>query len=60
MLLWLTWREMLDMSSFESKKQGYALQREEKIDLIYMFLRELAKDRFPDIYEKVKEEWMKE
>ena len=46
------------MSEFESKRPFHALQTDEKIDLIFMFLRELSRDRFPDIYIKVKEEWI--
>ena len=42
---------------FESGFEGKALQREQKIDLIFLFLKKLAKSRFPDVYLEVKEEW---
>ena len=45
------------MSEFESKKKNHVLQRDEKIDLIFLFVKKLAKSRFPDVYLEVKEEW---
>jgi hypothetical protein len=48
------------MSSFKSKRDGHALQRDEKIDLIFIFLKKLAKSRFPDVYQDVLDEWRNE
>lgn len=46
------------MSDFRSRRSGHVLQRDEKIDLIFEFLRRLAKSRFPDIYDEVRLWWL--
>ena len=47
----------MSCDDFESRHERHALQLDEKVDLVFLFLKKLAKSRFPDVYLEVKEEW---
>ena len=45
------------MTAFKSRLKDHALQRDEKIDIMFTLVCMLAKDKKPAEYKKVKEEW---
>ena len=45
------------MSEFISELKDHALQRDEKIDIVFDLVCMLAKDKKPAEYEKIKEKW---
>ena len=48
------------MSDFKSKLEGHALQREEKIDIMYRLIKENMKSEHPDVFNMVRERWRSE
>jgi len=47
-------------ADFESRRMGHALQRDEKLDILFRLLTEYFRDTHPEVYVKVREEWRKE
>jgi len=46
------------MSELPSKRVGHALQRDEKIDLIFEMLRRWTRSQYPAAYEQLKRDWL--
>jgi len=48
------------MTDWRSRREGHALQRDEKLDILFRLLTEYFRDTHPEVYMKVREEWRKE
>jgi len=46
------------MSELPSRRESHALQRDEKIDLIFEMLRRWTRSQYPAAYEQLKRDWL--